>query len=196
MKILNIILISTLFLGCSITTLSYDNQNLSLSLDGEHIKIGAKTLKSESENYGNLYLSRRVLRLDNSTLLVYEKVRVDDQYELNFSTTKTVEIVFETKKISRVYSHKGLYLYQLLLKEHKVLNLVVEQFLDQEIVFIYGMKSSQMRELLKDINATTARALVDDVVVLDGRDVVKSRWSSQKVHFAPLITPLRVVFGR
>jgi hypothetical protein len=196
MKILSIIFISTLFVGCSITTLSYDNQQLSLSLDGEQIDINAKTIKRQNENYGKLYLSRRVLKLDNNTLVVYEKVRIDDQYELNFSTSQTVGIVFEAERVSRVYAHKGLYLYQLLLKDHKVLNLVVEQFLDQEIVFVYGMRSSQMRELLKDIDATTVRPLVDDVLILGGRDIIKSRWSSQKVHFAPLITPLRMIFGR
>jgi len=198
MQIIYTIFISMLFMGCSVTSLSYDNSYISLSLDNQHLKLHAKTIERQNDNFGKLYLYRRVLQTDDNRVLIYEKAKLDDQYELNFSTTRTVSIVFETIRVNQLYANRGFYLYQLLLKDGSVLNLAVEQFLDQEIVFVYGMKTSQMRELLKELNATTNRPLVDSVLLLDRatKDIIKSRWSSQKVHFAPLITPLRLIFGR
>jgi len=191
------IVILLLFLsGCGVTTLSLSNNNILLQVDGKNLKTKGKSLSKEFNNFGKLFLTQEIVKLSDGSIVVYEKAIIDSNYELNFSTKRTIGILFEAKSVIPIYIKKGLHIYQIVLKDNRVLNLIAEQFADQQISFVYGMSTNQTRKILKELDAKNSRPLIDRVTKLENsKRSILSRWSMQKINFAPLITPQRLGFG-
>jgi len=191
-----IVLSSFLLLGCSVTELKYRDNKLSLSFNNKQIDISGEKLSHHFDNFGSLYLLQESIKVPEGNVLQYEHVRLDDRYEFNFMTTRTIEIVFEAQRIGKVFESNGLYFYQLQLRDDEVLNLIVEQYADQSLSMIYGLTTQQMQKILQKIDAKPRRALVQNVITFqNSKEASRSRWSSKKIHFAPLIVPLRMIFG-
>ncbi len=189
-KLLVIVFLS----GCSVTTLTHKNNQIILRVEDIIIKTQSQTLLSKLDNYGNITIKKELLKLNSNRVVVYENIRLDSSYEFNFTTTTTIKHVFESSKASQVYAHKGLYLYQLLLPNYRVLNIMVEEFDSQSMGIIYGLSTQDMRILFKKLKATPKRALVENTLLLQAnKEAFISRWSTQKIHFIPLITPLRLM---
>jgi len=182
--------------GCGVTRLSLSNNKLLLQADGKNLKTEGTSIAKEFNNFGKLFLTQEIVKLSDSSIIVYEKAVVDSDYELNFSTSRTIGILFEARSVMPIYIKKGLHIYQLELKDGRILNLVAEQFADQQISFVYGMSTNHIREMLNELDAKSSRPLIDRVVKLDGsKKSILSRWSMHMVNFAPLITPQRLGFG-
>ncbi|MEA3492038.1 MAG: hypothetical protein U9R27_09085 [Campylobacterota bacterium] len=194
--LLSLTTLALLLGGCgSFTNLTYHNNQLSLQIDDKHLNVHGDILTHHKDNFGDLYLLQDTIKLKDGSIVVYEKAQLDSEYELNFPTRKSVEIVFETRDIKQIYFNKGFFLYQIRLKDGRTLNLSVEQYADQRISFVYGMSTAQMRKILTQLDAKSSRPLVEDVITLpQGRGAIKSRWSSKKIYFAPLIR-VQVLIG-
>ncbi len=183
-----------LFLGgCSVTTITHKNNHIAVSVDDKVIEIQSKTVSKKFTNFGKLYLLQKLLETNSGSIIVFEQIRLDDQYEFNFPTGTTIRDVFESREATHIYANNGLYLYQLLLPNGQILNLMAEEFDSQSMVLTYGMTTMQMRDLFKQLEATPTRGLIEKAVVLPrDKRAIKSKWNSKKIHFMPLITPLRL----
>jgi hypothetical protein len=73
----------------------------------------------------------------------------------------------------------------------------MEQFDDQRLTFIYGMPTSQMRKMLRELDAPDLRSpMVERVITVPKNShMFLSHWSVQLVQLTPLITPLRYNMG-
>jgi len=189
-------LFSVIFLlilsACSTTDLSYKNNKLALQVDGKHLQVNGTLLGRYKDNFSNLYLSYEVLKLDAGNIIVYEKARTDSSYEFNFTTRRTIQIVFDAVNIRQIYFSSSFYILQLTLQDGRTLNTVVEQLEDQSLNLAYGMSNKQVNDLLKQLNAKAFGPLKQNVITInDPKRAILSRWTTKKVHFAPLIVPLR-----
>ena len=192
MKIL-LAVITLLFLSaCSITDLSYKHNILALQVDGKHLQMHGTSLGQHRENFSNLFLSYKVLKLDAGNIVVYEKARTDSRYEFNFPTMTTIQVVFDAIEVKKVYFSSSFYILQLTLQNGKTLNTIVEQLEDQSLNLAYGMSNKQISDLLRQLNAQAFRPLTANVITLkNSNNAILSRWTTKKVNFAPLIVPIR-----
>jgi len=189
-------LFSVIFLlilsACSTTDLSYKNNQLALQVDGKHLQVNGTLLGRYKDNFSNLYLSYEVLKLDAGNIIVYEKARTDSSYEFNFTTGRTIQIVFDAVNIRQIYFSSSFYILQLTLQDGRTLNTIVEQLEDQSLNLAYGMSNKQVNDLLKQLNVKAFGPLKQNVISInDPKRAILSRWTTKKVHFAPLIVPLR-----
>jgi len=190
-------LLITLFIwaflsACSTTDLSYKNNKLALQIDGKYLQVNSTPLERHQDNFSNLYLSYEVLKLDAGNLVVYEKARTDSSYEFNFPTLTTIRIVFDTREIRKIYFSSSFYILQLTLQDGRTLNTIVEQLEDQSLNLAYGMSNKQVNNLLRQLDARAFVPLKQNVIsIKDPKRAILSRWTTKKVHFAPLIVPLR-----
>jgi hypothetical protein len=181
--------------ACSTTDLSYKNSTLALQVDGKHLQVNGTPLGRHQENFSNLYLAYEVLKLDAGNIIVYEKARTDSSYEFNFTTRRTIQIVFDAIDMREIYFSSSFYILQLTLQDGRTLNTVVEQLEDQSLNLAYGMSNKQVKDLLNQLNAKAFRPLKQNVIsIRNSKRAILSRWTTKKVHFIPLIVPLRV-FG-
>ena len=182
--------------GCGTSNIAYVPQHLTLSMDEKRVSLPATLVKQKLENYNNLYITQRVLRLDDGSLVVYEDAKTDELYEFENTTTWITSVVFDAKKIYKVYTNSHLYAYQLLLQNNQILNLIVQQDDTQALRFIYGMSTKKLNEIVKSLDAHSVKAYYKDVVTIeDVAHALWSRWTVRKIHFTPLIVPLRQTGG-
>lgn len=189
-------LLSTIVLGilsgCSTTDLAYKNNKLVLQVDGKHLEMNGTSLGYHQNNFNSLYLTHQILRLDTGNIVVYEKARTDNRYEFNFPTMTTIQIVFDAIEVRKVYFSSSLYILQLVLQDGRTLNTIVEQLEDQSMNIAYGMSTKQINDLLRQLDAKATRPLKQKVITIRRQQgAILSRWSDKKVHFIPLIVPIR-----
>jgi len=189
-------LFSVIFLlilsACSTTDLSYKNNQLALQVDGKHLQVNGTPLGCHNDNFGNLYLAYEVLKLDAGNIVVYEKARTDISYEFNFTTRRTIQIVFDAIDVRQIYFSSSFYILQLTLQDGRTLNTIVEQLEDQSLNLAYGMSNKQINDLLRQLDAKALRPLKQNVIrIKSSQRAIFSKWTTRKVHFAPLIVPVR-----
>ncbi|TET87208.1 MAG: hypothetical protein E3J96_05930 [Sulfurovum sp.] len=182
--------------GCGMSNLSYDNKQLTLQIEKEYLQLDGTLLKQRRDNFSSLYLTQKVLRLDEGNLVVYEDARTDMLYEFEPTTMRSIKIIFEAKNVIKVYAKSHLYAYQLILKDGRLLNMIAQQDDSQRLRFVYGLSTVQLNKMLTQLEPDAKAAYYKQVIRLqDERHAILSKWDVQKVHFVPLVVPLPRLIG-
>jgi len=183
--------------GCGISNLSYDNKQLTLQVEKEYLQMDGTLLSEHRDNFSSLYLTQKVLRLNEGNIIVYEDARTDILYEFEPTTMRSIKIIFDAKSVIRVYAKSFFYAYQLILKDGRLLNVVAQQDDSQRLRFVYGMSTTQLNKMLKQLDPNAGGAYYKQVIRLqDKGHTILSKWDVRKVHFVPLVVPLARMMGR
>jgi hypothetical protein len=195
-KLLFAATVTLMISGCGMSNLSYDNKQLTLQVEKAFLQLDGILLKQRRDNFSSLYLTQKVLRLNEGNLVVYEDASTDILYEFEPTTTRSIQIIFEAKSIIRVYAKSHLYAYQLILKDGRILNVVAQQNESQQLRFVYGMNTDQLNKMLKQLDPDAKGAYYKQVIRLqDEHHAIFSKWDVQKIHFVPLVVPLPRLMG-
>ncbi|MCD6212954.1 MAG: hypothetical protein J7J02_08230 [Sulfurovum sp.] len=200
-KIISTLLTITVTLmisGCGIpSNLTYNNKQLTIQVEKEYLQLDGTLVNERRDNFNSLFLSQKVLRLNEGNLVVYEDARTDLDYEFEPPIMHSIKIIFEAKSVIMVYGKGHLYAYQLILKDGRLLNIIAQQGDTQQLKFVYGMSTSQLNKMLKQLDPDARGAYYKQVIQLhDDRNAILSKWDVQKVHFVPLVVPLAKMMGR
>lgn len=178
--------------GCGTSNISYHNEQLNLQINQAHLQIRGKQLDKKAENFSSLYLAKNLLRLDDGSLIVYEYGRTDMQYQFDTPANRTIRVIFDAKSVVGVYYSSLLHAFQVVLKDNRVLNVLVTQHFDQELDIVYGMSTKKLNSMLKSLDPNAQPVRYNNVIDLSKEPTpFVSRWTDWKVHFYPLIVPLR-----
>jgi len=180
------------FTGCATdSTLSYDKSRINLRVDNAALQVHGKEVKSNRENFSILFLDQKLIRLDDGSLVMYEHGETDLTYEFAQLTPRTISHVFDAEQIIPVFSKAFLYVYQLVLTDGRVLNVVVSQSFDQEITMVYGMSSEKLDKMIHRLNLLAKPVPYRNAVTLEHElNPLLSRWTTWKINFVPLVQPL------
>ena len=200
-KVISTVLVTVLTLminGCGTSSnLTYNNKHLTIQVEKEYLQFDGTLLNEQINNFSSLFLSQKILRLNEGNLVVYEDARTDLQYEFEPPIMHSIKIIFEAKSMFTVYGKDHLYAYQLVLKNGQLLNVVAQQGDTQQLKFIYGLSTVQLNKIIKQLDPNAGGAYYKQVIQLhDERDAILSKWDVQKVHFVPLVVPLAKMMGR
>jgi len=183
--------------GCGMSHLSYDNKLLTVQVEKEYLQMNGTLLNERRDNFSSLFLSQKILRLDEGNLVVYEDARTDLNYQFDPTTTRSIEVIFEAREVIRVYGKSLLFAYQLILKDGRILNVVAQQDDDQYLRILYGMSTAQLNKMLKQVDPDAREAYYKQVIIIqDKQHAIFSKWDIKKIHFYPLVVPLRRLMGR
>ncbi len=198
-KIIHLVLLGIVLAGitgCNTSSLTYQNATVNLQLDDNHFQVQGKTLHVHTDNYANIFLTQRILRLNDGSIVVYEEAKTDDLYEFNYSAIPTIKAVFDARAVSQIYFKSSFYLLQLTLQDGSILNLAAENIDDQRLAYVYGMNTGEFRKMLKQFATDKSPIQTQRVVSLrNDKSAIQSRWNSKKINFIPLVTPVRYVYG-
>ncbi|MEA3434676.1 MAG: hypothetical protein U9R13_08840 [Campylobacterota bacterium] len=190
-------IVTLMISGCGMSNLSYDNKQLTVQVEKEYLQMDGTLLNERRNNFSSLFLSQKVVRLAEGNLVVYEDARTDLSYEFEPPITRSIKIIFEAKSIIMLYGKSHLYAYQLILKNGKILNVVAQQGDTQQLRFVYGLSTSQLNQMLKQLDPDAASTYYKQVIRLqDEGHAILSKWDVQKVHFVPLVVPLARMMRR
>jgi len=172
-------------------TLQYDNSNLNLQIAQKRIQVPSTQVKLNKENFSILFLEQKLLRLEDGSLVMFEEAETDMQYMFDPPTTRTISVVFDAINVVRVYEKDFIYAYQLVLKDQRVLNIIVSQGYDQELQMVYGMSTKQFVKTLNRLNANINTVPYQNAIELKNEpNPLLSNWTTWKVNFYPLVIPL------
>jgi hypothetical protein len=181
--------------GCATSNLSYNNEQLSLQIKDSHLEVHGTQLKQQRENFSTLFLTQYFLRLDDGSKVVYEKAKTDIQYEFEPTTARSISIIFDAKKVIKVYYNTLVYAFQVVLQDNRVLNVLATQGFDQELNMIYGMSTEKLNSMLINLDPNVRAVYYKNTINLSNEsEPFMSRWTTRKVHFIPLVVPVRRFF--
>lgn len=190
-KLLVSIVLILLISACATSNISYNNEQLSLQINNSRIQVYGTQLKQNRENFSTLYLTQNLLRLDDGSIVMYEEARTDMQYQFDLPTTRSIGIIFDAKRVVKVYYNALIYAFQVLLKDNRVLNVLATQGYDQKLQMVYGMSTEKLNSMLKNLDPNV-HVYYKNVINLSHEPMpFMSRWTTWKVHFIPLVVPLR-----
>ena len=196
-RLISVTIVTLIVNGCGMSNLSYDNKQLTVQIEKEYLQMDGALLSERRDNFSSLFLSQKVVRLTEGSLVVYEDARTDLDYEFEPPITRSIKIIFEAKNVVMVYGKSHLYAYQLILKNGKILNVIAQQTDTQQLKFVYGLNTSQLNKMLKQLDPDAGGAYYKQVIRLqDEGHAILSKWDTQKVHFVPLVVPLARMMGR
>ena len=171
--------------------LQYDKSYLNLKIEQKRIQVPSKQLKSNRENFHTLFLEQNLLQLNDGSLVMFEEAQTDMQYMFDPTTTRTISVIFDARKVVKVFEKNFIYAYQLILKDHRVLNIIVSQGYDQELQMVYGMSTKQFMKSLNRLDAGITTLPYPNAIELKNEpDPLLSRWTTWKVSFYPLVVPV------
>jgi len=177
--------------ACSNSTLTYDKSKLNLRVDNVLLQVHGTQLKSNRENFSILFLSQKLIRLNDGSIVMYEYGRTDMAYEFAQTTRRTIDTVFDAEQIIEVYNKALVHAYQIVLSDGRVLNAIVSQSYDQEISMVYGMSSEKLNKMLKKLNPLAHPVPYKHAITLENEpNPLLSRWNTWKINFVPLVQPL------
>ncbi len=189
--ILCIALTTLLLTSCSTSTITYNKSNINVQVDNTLLQVHGTQLKSKRENFSILYLKQTLLRLDDGSMVMYEYARTDNTYEFANNTRRTIDIIFDARKIIEVYSQSLLYAYQIVLTDGRILNAIVSQSYDQELTLVYGMSSEKLDKMIKKLNPKVQTVPYrNTITITDEEKPLLSKWTTWKINFTPLVQPL------
>lgn len=178
--------------ACSTSHISYTNEQLSLQINDSALQLHGKLIKQQKENFRTLFLTQNLLRLDDDSIVIYEEARTDMQYQFEPTTTKSIAVIFDAKRVIKVYYSSQIYAFQVELKDNKILNVLAKQGHDKKLQMVYGMNTKKLNEMLKELDADAQSVYYENVIDLSHQPMpFMSRWTTWKVHFIPLVVPLR-----
>lgn len=171
--------------------LQYDKSNLNLQLEDKRIQVPSTQIQLKIVNFGSLFLEQKLLRLDDGSLVMYEEAETDMQYMFQPTTKRIISVVFDAIKVINIYEKDYISAYQLVLKDRRILNIIVAQVFDQELQMVYGMSSKQYVNTLNRLGADINGLPYSTTIELKNEpEPLLSKWTMSKVMFEPLVIPM------
>lgn len=173
------------------SVLQYDKSNLNLQLEDKRIQVPSTQIQLKIVNFGSLFLEQKLLRLDDGSLVMYEEAETDMQYMFQPTTKRIISVVFDAIKVINIYEKDYISAYQLVLKDRRILNIIVAQVFDQELQMVYGMSSKQYVNTLNRLGADINGLPYSTTIELKNEpEPLLSKWTMSKVMFEPLVIPM------
>jgi hypothetical protein len=189
---------SVVLSACSLSTtdLSYRNSMLVLQLDQDRLILPARQVSKQVDNFSTLVVMHYLLALEGGGMAVFDKARTDERYEFQYPTAETIRIVFDAKAVRRIYFENSFYVFQVILADGSVLNVMAEQLEDQSLNMLYGMDNAVLGRLLDKLHRGLSDSLYTPVRTVSGKEgAIYSRWTIQKVNVMQLVGPKRDIMG-
>ncbi len=178
--------------ACATSNISYKNEQLNLHINDSHLQVHGTQLKQHRENFSTLFLTQNLLRLEDGSMVMYEEARTDMQYQFEPTTTRSIGIIFDAKRVVKVYYNTLIYAFQVVLQDNRVLNVLATQGYDQKLQMVYGMSTEKLNHMLKSLDPDAQPVYYKNVIDLSHESTpFMSRWTTWKVHFVPLVIPIR-----
>ncbi len=187
--------------ACSVSTLVLnDNQEVVLKYNEKSIEAKGKSLKENKLIFSTIVIKQNVLQFKDQSLLVFESTNVDVLYMYNFATQRSIELIFDARKIKTVHRRNNLYFFQITLKNANVLNALVQQSDDQTLSMIYGFSVAQFGKILSQVEGSDkllTTLQTENVDILnDPSKAVRSQWGTKLIAIDSLIVVNDTLRGR
>lgn len=179
--------------GCSSSyaTLGYRDQTVYVQLENVLTQLHAQPMTQKRTNFSSLFLKQQILKTEKGNLIVLETAQTDLSYEFEPTIDRIVNVLFDTRRKAVLYAANGLFVYQVILPDGYVVNLIAEKSENQSLKLLYGLTDSQMAQMLNVLTGHTVKLPYTHVMSIHyANRALMTKWTDMNVHFYPLVVPL------
>ncbi len=184
-----------LFSACSTSSLKLNKDGIiQLDFNNQVYYIEDEITLLNSINFKDLYIKQYSIKDDEGNMLFYEDATTDIDFEFNYGGLSTVMYIFDdSKKYEMVYKNNNLSLVQIMLKNSKYVNVMIQDGSTQEYKYIYGFTNKEFFAIASIIKSKDEKIkkLKFEAVTFNSLSKPITNWNDLLVFFTPLITPLR-----
>lgn len=178
--------------SCATSNIVYKHEQLILEMNDTQLQIQGTALEQRNKNFNALSITQNRLRLDDGSMVVYEEARTDMQYHFYPHIRRIVEILFNAKPLTKYYYKSHLYAFQVVLKDNRVINVLVKKSHDKKIKMVYGLSTEKLNTILKTLDRNAPTFSYKNVMDLSHEPTpFITQWTTWNIHFVPLIIPFR-----
>jgi len=181
------------FSGCSNISshLIYNNHSVYIKTSNTPIILKAQTLTTKNTNFVSLYLKQQLLQISNKETIVYEQAITNLEYEFEPTLHRIISVIFDTSTLIPIYNNNNLYVYQIILPNHKIINIIIHYFGTQELYLLYGMSNKTLYNILHNLDTNIhLPTLLPTIKLPTNNKAFITKWNDWNVHFVPLVVPL------
>jgi len=178
--------------GCSSSyaTLGYRDQTVYVQLENVLTQLHAQPITQKRTNFSSLFLKQQILRTEKGNLIILETAQTDLSYEFEPTIDRIVNVLFNTRRKVLLYAGGGLFVYQVILENGQVINLIAEKSENQRIKLLYGLTNSQIMQILKVLMGYAVKLPYHGMSINGVKHAFLTQWTDMNVHFYPLVVPL------
>ncbi|MEA3372165.1 MAG: hypothetical protein U9Q62_00610 [Campylobacterota bacterium] len=187
--------------GCTVSTLSMpDQEKIVIAYDAKKIDIDGEVVKSNDINLQPAMIYQSVFKVEEGDCIVYETTDLDIDYRYNHGTSRTIDIIFDAKRVKTHFTFNNLSFLQVELKNSQTVNVLVHQSNDEYLTFAYGFSTSEFQKMIDTINAdggSKVKPLKRDVITFSDPDkAIISQWRAEMLVIDVIFAPLRRMMMR
>jgi len=184
--------VTLLISSCATSNMVYKHEQLMLQMNDSQFQLHGTALEQKTKNFNALSLTQNLLRLDDGSMVIYEEVRTDMQYHFYHTTRRSIEILFNAKRVIKYYYKKHLYAFQVVLKDNRVINILARQSHDKKLKMVYGLSTEKLNSILKKLDTNAPTFTYNNVIELSHEPTpFMTQWTIWNIHFVPLVMPMR-----
>ena len=178
--------------SCATSNMVYKNEQLILQMNDSQLQVHGTALEQRTKSFNALSLTQNLLRLDDGSIVAYEEVRTDMQYHFYHTTRRSIEILFNAKRVVSYYYKSHLYAFQVVLKDNRIINVLARQSHDKKLKMVYGLSTKKLNSILKKLDTNAPTFTYNTVIDLNHEPTpFMTQWTIWNVHFVPLVIPRR-----
>ncbi|MGB5965447.1 MAG: hypothetical protein WBG65_07915 [Sulfurimonadaceae bacterium] len=180
--------------GCQVSSLTMPNQKqIVLNYNESKINLDGKVVKNNRVNLSPAMIYQSVFQMDEGGYVVYENVDLDLDYRYSYGTERTIDIIFDAKRVRTHFRFNNLHFYQAELKNSQILNVLVQQSDDQTLTFVYGFSSKAFQSMIDTLKAdddTELKPLKADAMTFSDPDsAIVSQWIVEMLVIEVIFVP-------
>ncbi len=185
--------LALLFGGCSITSLSLENESeILIRKDEKKLIVSGDLVQTRQERFSNLKLQQSVFKFEDGELCIYEEAETDIDYRFATDTQSATGMIFDSRKVRCIASLGNLYFFQVLLKDNHWLNVIVEQDDMQSLQMVYGIDNEKMRLTIEHLGGKFSQNLEEKITSFDRfQGSFLTQWSAKLLTLDGLINRIR-----
>ena len=182
--------VTLLISSCATSNMVYKHEQLMLQMNDAQLQIHGTALEQRAKSFNALSLTQNLLRLDDDSIVAYEEVRTDMQYHFYHTTRRTIEILFNAKRVVRYYYKSHLYAFQVVLNDNRIINVLARQSHDKKLKMVYGLSTKKLNSILKKLDTNAPTFTYNTVIDLSHEPTpFMTQWTIWNIHFVPLVMP-------
>jgi len=195
LQLLALIFSSLLFTGCISTSLTLqDKKDIVLTYGDKQMVFYGDIVKEEYVDLSPGYIYQYVSKQEEGDLLVYETTVLHENYRYNHGTLRTMKIIFDARRVETIYTIRNMSFFQIELKDGRIINVIVQQSLDDQLVFAYGFAHNQFASIMQEVKKPDdvyRKALQSDVFVpQDSKKAILSQWRPEMLIIDVIFAPV------
>ena len=172
---------------------------LVLKYDSSALLLSNKLIDSSFLNYKDMSVTIYKLKNKDGRIIVYEDVVTELNFEFTYSELYTLMYIFDNiQNYDVIYTRNNLKLVQILLKNKKYLNVIIQASDSQKYSYAYGFSNKEFMEIANKTKVKEddkIQVLKHEGMVLNNLSKPLSNWNDFLIFFSPIITPLRTMGG-